>query len=108
MQLDDDGDRQNVEDRRGTSLGRAGLKLGVGGTLVLLVLSVVLKRDMFSMLGATTDADTVASYSNSASFLSLLAPESRPSFRTALARTTGGTVPPQPTAKNGPLSSQPP
>lgn len=60
MQLDDDGDRQNVEDRRGTSLGRAGLKLGLGGTLVLLVLSVVLKRDMFSMLGASTQGTAPA------------------------------------------------
>ena len=53
MQLGDDGDRSNVEDRRGSALGGAGLKLGVGGTVVLLVLSVVFKQDMFSLLGAS-------------------------------------------------------
>lgn len=56
MQLGDDGDRSNVEDRRGSALGGAGVKLGLGGTLVLLVLSVVFKQDMFSMLGAGSGA----------------------------------------------------
>ena len=49
----DDGDRSNVEDRRGSSGGGAGMKLGLGGTLVLLVLSVVFKQDMFSLIGAS-------------------------------------------------------
>jgi predicted metalloprotease len=40
----DDGDRSNVEDRRG--LGGAGLKLGAGGTLVLLVLSLIFGRNL--------------------------------------------------------------
>jgi len=49
----DDGDRSNVEDRRGsTGGGGTGMKLGLGGTLVLLVLSVVFKQDMFSLVGA--------------------------------------------------------
>ena len=57
MRLDDDGDRTNVEDRRGESvLGRTGVRLGVGGTIVVLVLSVVLKQDLFSMFSASTDA----------------------------------------------------
>ncbi len=51
MRLEDE-DRSNVEDRRGSSLG-GGVKLGLGGTVVLLVLSVVFKQDLFSMLGAT-------------------------------------------------------
>jgi hypothetical protein len=51
MRLDDDGDRSNVEDRR--RLGGAGLKLGLGGTVVLLVLSVVFKQDMFALLGTS-------------------------------------------------------
>jgi predicted metalloprotease len=53
MRLGDDGDRSNVEDQRGRSrLGGPGLKLGLGGTVVLLVLSVVFKQDFFSLLGA--------------------------------------------------------
>jgi predicted metalloprotease len=46
----DDGDRSNVEDRRG--LGRAGMRLGLGGTVVVAVLSLVFGRDLFSELGA--------------------------------------------------------
>ncbi len=42
-------DRGNVEDRRG--LGGAGLRLGVGGTLVLVVLSVLFGRDLLSEVG---------------------------------------------------------
>jgi predicted metalloprotease len=52
MRLDDDGDRSNVEDRRGARTG-AGLKLGLGGTLALIALSVVFKQDMFALLGAS-------------------------------------------------------
>jgi predicted metalloprotease len=50
----DDGDRTNVEDRRGSSVGRGGgAKLGLGGVLLLAVLSVVFKQDMFALLGAS-------------------------------------------------------
>jgi uncharacterized protein len=52
MRLEDDGDRTNVEDRRGAGLGGAGLKLGLGGTLVVLALSAYLKTDLFALLGA--------------------------------------------------------
>jgi hypothetical protein len=52
MRLDDDGDRSNVEDRRGSRAG-AGLKLGLGGTLALVALSLVFKQDMFALLGAS-------------------------------------------------------
>jgi uncharacterized protein len=45
----DDRDRSNVEDRRG--LGGTGLRLGIGGTLVLLALSLVFKQDFLSMVG---------------------------------------------------------
>jgi len=44
-----DRDRGNVEDRRG--LGGPGLRLGVGGTLVLAVLSVIFGRDLLSEVG---------------------------------------------------------
>jgi uncharacterized protein len=45
------GDRTNVEDRRGSGFGGAGAKLGVGGTLVLVVLSLVFKQDLFALVG---------------------------------------------------------
>ncbi len=55
MRLDDQ-DRSNVEDRRGRSLGGAGMRLGLGGTLVLLVLSMVFKTDLFALLGGDAAA----------------------------------------------------
>lgn len=51
MRLGDDGDRSNVEDRRGARMGGTGARLGIGGTVVLLVLSVVFKQDFFALLG---------------------------------------------------------
>lgn len=51
------GSSQNVEDRRGMGggfggLGGGGMRLGLGGIVVLLVLSVIFKRDLVSgMLG---------------------------------------------------------
>jgi uncharacterized protein len=49
----DDGDLSNVEDRRGSFAGGAGVKLGLGGTLVVLALSVFFKQDLFALLGTT-------------------------------------------------------
>ncbi|HSM92238.1 MAG TPA: neutral zinc metallopeptidase [Anaeromyxobacteraceae bacterium] len=48
----DDGDRTNVEDRRGAFAGGGGTKLGIGGVLVLAVLSVLFKQDLFALLGS--------------------------------------------------------
>jgi predicted metalloprotease len=54
VRLDDGGDRSHVEDRRGQGrMGGAGVRLGLGGTLLVLILSVVFKQDFFSLLGAT-------------------------------------------------------
>lgn len=50
MKLDDQ-DRSNVEDRRGSALGGSGVRLGLGGTVVLVVLSLVFKQDLFALLG---------------------------------------------------------
>ncbi len=56
MQLgDSDSDRSNVEDRRG--LGGAGLKLGLGGTVIVFILSMVFRTDLFSLLGGAQPAD---------------------------------------------------
>ncbi|MBI5067421.1 MAG: neutral zinc metallopeptidase [Deltaproteobacteria bacterium] len=57
MRLDDDGDRSNVEDRRGSGLGAAlggsGVKLGLGGTILLLALSAYFRQDLFAVIGAS-------------------------------------------------------
>jgi predicted metalloprotease len=47
------GDSSNVEDRRG--LGGAGLKLGIGGTLVLAALSLIFGQDFLSMAGGGSE-----------------------------------------------------
>ena len=47
------GDDRYVEDRRGMSLGR-GVPLGIGGTLVLLVLSWLTGTDLLSLFGSAT------------------------------------------------------
>ncbi len=52
MQLGDDGDRSNVEDRRGSMLGGTGVRLGLGGTVVVALLSVVFGKDLFSVVGS--------------------------------------------------------
>jgi uncharacterized protein len=62
VQLGDDQDRSNVEDRRGVS--GTGIKLGLGGTVVVLLLSIVFKTDLFSLVeggsGSTTTQVTSA------------------------------------------------
>jgi len=66
------GSRENLEDRRGQRGGGRGFglpigRLGIGGFLVLLVLSFIFKVDLFSLLGgggggpATTQAPAAAS-----------------------------------------------
>ncbi len=52
MQLGDDGDRSNVEDRRGSMLGGTGVRLGLGGTVVVALLSVVFGKNLFSVVGS--------------------------------------------------------
>ena len=51
-------DRSNVEDRRG--LGGTGLRLGLGGTLVLVALSLIFKQDFLSMVGGGAEAPVCA------------------------------------------------
>lgn len=54
MRWSDRGQSENVEDQRGSGGGRfsgGGARLGLGGMLVLLILSVVFKRDFFSLVG---------------------------------------------------------
>ncbi|HEX7004937.1 MAG TPA: neutral zinc metallopeptidase [Trueperaceae bacterium] len=51
MRWEDRGPSRNVEDRRGR--GGVGVPLGIGGTAILLVLSLILGTDLFSLLGIT-------------------------------------------------------
>jgi predicted metalloprotease len=67
MRLEDDGDRSNVEDRRGQEgggpgggFGGRGVKLGLGGTVVVLALSLLLGRDLFADLGAAPAGSPVS------------------------------------------------
>jgi predicted metalloprotease len=66
MRLGDDGDRNNVEDRRGEEpgpgmpTGGRGIRLGLGGTVVVLALSLIFGRDLFSDLGAAPAGAPVA------------------------------------------------
>jgi len=56
VQLGGDGDRSNVEDRRGLVTGG---RLGIGGILLLGVLSIVFRQNFFALVGddgATTQA----------------------------------------------------
>jgi hypothetical protein len=45
------GVSSDVEDRRGSALGGRGLKLGIGGTLVVGLLSMLLGTDLFAVIG---------------------------------------------------------
>src|SRR3977135_3324501 len=51
------GNSEDVEDRRdesgdgGGGFGFGGIHLGIGGTIVVLLLSLVFKRDFFAVLG---------------------------------------------------------
>jgi predicted metalloprotease len=56
------GESSNIEDRRGQSGGGiGGIHLGIGGTIIVLVLSLIFHRDFFSLLsGGGTTADTTS------------------------------------------------
>ncbi len=57
MRLGGDGDRSNVEDRRGMITGG---RLGLGGILVLGVLSLVFRQNFFALLGGDSGQATQA------------------------------------------------
>lgn len=50
---------QNIEDMRGQGGGRGpGMRLGLGGMLLLLILSIVFKRNLFTLIGAGDGVQT--------------------------------------------------
>jgi uncharacterized protein len=53
MKWEDQGRSRNLEDRRGrrAPVGRAGIPLGIGGILLLIVVSLVTGTDLFALLG---------------------------------------------------------
>jgi predicted metalloprotease len=51
------GTSDNVEDRRGVRIGRAGAGIGVGGVLLLGLLSLVTGQNFFALLGPLVDTD---------------------------------------------------
>ena len=57
------GDRSNVEDDRGSSGGgiRGGVPIGIGGLVVLLLLSWATGKNFFSLLGSDSDAPSSVS-----------------------------------------------
>lgn len=62
------GRSQNIEDRRdegtgGLRLGGGGVRLGLGGTIILLILSVIFKRDFFSLFNASDSGQPAPSTS---------------------------------------------
>jgi uncharacterized protein len=60
MRWSSTGRSGNIEDRRGFSVGR-GTGLGIGGTLILLVLSIIFKQDFLGLFsGAETRSGPVA------------------------------------------------
>jgi predicted metalloprotease len=58
MKWNDMGRSSNIEDRRGSGVGRMGM--GIGGTAVLLVLSLLFGRNLFEEVPATTTTETGA------------------------------------------------
>src|SRR5678815_3265678 len=56
MKWNDMGRSSNIEDRRGSGVGRMGM--GIGGTAVLLVLSLLFGRNLFEDVPATTTTST--------------------------------------------------
>jgi len=64
------GESRNIEDRRGGSGGGGfggGARLGVGGTLILLILSVVFRQDFFALVEGHPSGTTSGAATTSAS-----------------------------------------
>ena len=57
------GQSQNIEDRRSAGIGGGGMRLGLGGMIILFILSIVFKRDFFSLLNVSQGGMTATTNS---------------------------------------------
>src|SRR5436190_1467304 len=87
---------EDLEDRRGQGFGGLGVgRLGVGGVVVLLVLSLIFKRDFFSLIsgGQAAPAGAVASTPEEehlVDFVSFVFDTTQSTWRAILAQRAGG------------------
>ena len=57
------GQSPNIEDRRNSGIGGGGMRLGLGGIVILFILSVVFRRDFFSLLNVSPGGMTATTTS---------------------------------------------
>ena len=57
------GQSPNIEDRRNSGIGGGGMRLGLGGMVILFILSVVFRRDFFSLLNVSPGGTTATTSS---------------------------------------------
>ena len=57
------GQSPNIEDRRNSGIGGGGMRLGLGGMIILFILSVVFRRDFFSLLNVSPGGTTATTSS---------------------------------------------
>lgn len=57
------GQSPNIEDRRNSGIGGGGMRLGLGGMVILFILSVVFRRDFFSLLNVSPGGTTATTTS---------------------------------------------
>lgn len=57
------GESPNIEDRRNSGIGGGGMRLGLGGIVILFILSVVFRRDFFSLLNVSPGGMTATTTS---------------------------------------------
>jgi len=90
---------EDLEDRRGQGFGGLGVgRLGVGGVVILLVLSLIFKRDFFSLIsgGQAAPAGAVASTPEEehlVDFVSFVFDTTQSTWRAILAQRAGGGEP---------------
>lgn len=57
------GQSPNIEDRRNSGIGGGGMRLGLGGMVILFILSIIFRRDFFSLLNVSQGGMTATTTS---------------------------------------------